>query len=93
MPYYLKIKKLDIKTGQSNIAFLNDAEDILYGVHAGDKIKISMNTSDANNDKVSIFWGLTTRNKDNTLSFKLLDESDNDLIYIIKPKLILASLP
>lgn len=52
-------------------------------VTQGDKIKISMNTSDANNDKVSIFWGLTTRNKDNSLSFKLLDESDNDLIYMV----------
>jgi len=41
MPYYLKIKKLDIKTGQSNIALLNDKEAMRYGIHAGDKIKIS----------------------------------------------------
>lgn len=43
MPYYLKIKKLDIKTGQSNIALLNDQEAMRYGIHAGDKIKISWN--------------------------------------------------
>ncbi|OGY94618.1 MAG: AMP phosphorylase [Candidatus Komeilibacteria bacterium RIFOXYC1_FULL_37_11] len=41
MPYYLKIKKLDIKTGQSNIALLNVDEAIQYGIKAGDKIKIS----------------------------------------------------
>ena len=38
MPYYLKIKKLDIKTGQSNIALLNVDEAIQYGIKAGDKI-------------------------------------------------------
>lgn len=41
MSYYLKIKKLDIKTGQSNIALLNSEEAIHYGIRAGDKIKIS----------------------------------------------------
>lgn len=41
MPYYLKIKKLDIKTGQSNIALLNVDEAMRYGIKAGDKIKIS----------------------------------------------------
>ena len=41
MSYYLKIKKLDIKTGQSNIALLNSDESIRYGIRAGDKVKIS----------------------------------------------------
>ncbi len=41
MSYYLKVKKLDIKTGQSNIALLNDTEAMHYGIHAGDKIRIS----------------------------------------------------
>lgn len=41
MSYYLKIKKLDIKTGQSNIALLNGDEAIRYGIKAGDKIRIS----------------------------------------------------
>lgn len=41
MPYYLKLKKLDIKTGQSNIALLNVEEAMRYGIKAGDKIKIS----------------------------------------------------
>lgn len=41
MPYYLKIKKLDIKTGQSNIALLNVDEAMRYGIKAGDKVKIS----------------------------------------------------
>ncbi|MFA5126489.1 MAG: AMP phosphorylase [Patescibacteria group bacterium] len=40
MPYYLKIKKLDISTGQSNIALLNEKEATHYGIRAGDKIKI-----------------------------------------------------
>jgi len=41
MPYYLKLKKLDIKTGQSNIALLNVDEAMRYGIKAGDKIRIS----------------------------------------------------
>lgn len=41
MPYYLKTKKLDIETGQSNIALFNEKEAWHYGIHAGDKIKIS----------------------------------------------------
>lgn len=41
MPYYLKIKKLDISTGQSNIALLQADEAIRYGIRAGDKIEIS----------------------------------------------------
>ncbi len=40
MSYYLKIKKLDIKTGQSNIVLLNSEEAMRYGIRAGDKIKI-----------------------------------------------------
>ncbi|MBT7553001.1 hypothetical protein HN670_00860, partial [bacterium] len=41
MPYYLKIKKLDIKTGQASIALLNVDEARRYGIRAGDKIRIS----------------------------------------------------
>lgn len=41
MPYYLKIKKLDIKTGQSNIVLLNVDEARRYGIKAGDKVRIS----------------------------------------------------
>lgn len=41
MAYYLKIKKIDIKTGQSNIALLHADEAMRYGIRAGDKIKIS----------------------------------------------------
>lgn len=41
MHYYLKIKKLDIETGQSNIVLLNEDEAILYGIRAGDKVKVS----------------------------------------------------
>lgn len=41
MPYYLKIKKMDIKTGQSNIALLNVEEAIRFGIRAGDKISIA----------------------------------------------------
>lgn len=41
MSYYLKIKKLDIKTGESNIALLNATEAMRYGIRAGDKIEIS----------------------------------------------------
>lgn len=41
MSYYLKIKKLDIKTGQSDVALLNTDEATRYGLRAGDKIKIS----------------------------------------------------
>ncbi|MFA6307664.1 MAG: AMP phosphorylase [Patescibacteria group bacterium] len=41
MPYYLKIKKLDIKTGQSNIVLLNVDEAMRYGIKAGDKVKIT----------------------------------------------------
>lgn len=41
MAYYLKIKKMDIKTGQSNIALLHADEAVRYGIHAGDKVKIS----------------------------------------------------
>lgn len=40
MAYYLKITKLDIKTGQSNIALLNSDEAVRFGIRAGDKIKI-----------------------------------------------------
>lgn len=40
MAYYLKITKLDIKTGQSNIALLNSEEAVRFGIRAGDKIKI-----------------------------------------------------
>jgi len=41
MPYYLKIKKLDIKTGQSEIVLLNAEEAIRYGIKAGDKVKVT----------------------------------------------------
>jgi AMP phosphorylase len=41
MSYYLKIKNLDIKTGQSNIALLNSGEAVRYGIRAGDKIRIT----------------------------------------------------
>lgn len=41
MPYYLKIKKLDIETGQSNIVLLNVEEAMRYGIKAGDKVRIS----------------------------------------------------
>ena len=41
MAYYLKLKKLDIKTGQSNIALLNVDEAMRFGIKAGDKIKIT----------------------------------------------------
>ena len=41
MSYYLKIKKLDIKTGQSNIVLLNADEAMHYGIKAGDKIRIT----------------------------------------------------
>jgi len=41
MPYYLKIKKLDIKTGQSNIVLLNVDEAMRYGIKAGDKVKVT----------------------------------------------------
>ncbi|MBT6690732.1 thymidine phosphorylase [Candidatus Parcubacteria bacterium] len=41
MSYYLKIKNLDIKTGQSNIALLNTGEAMRYGIRAGDKIRIN----------------------------------------------------
>jgi AMP phosphorylase len=41
MAYYLKIKKLDIKTGQASIALLNVDEARRYGIRAGDKIRIS----------------------------------------------------
>ncbi len=41
MAYYLKIKKIDIETGQSNIALLNSIEALHYGIHAGDKIRIT----------------------------------------------------
>ena len=40
MPYYLKIKKLDIETGQANIALVNEEEAMRYGIRAGDKIEI-----------------------------------------------------
>ena len=43
MPYYLKIKKLDIKTGQSNIVLLNVEEAMRYGIKAGDKVKLNWN--------------------------------------------------
>ena len=41
MHYYLKIKKLDIETGQANIVLLNEEEAVLYGIRAGDKVKVS----------------------------------------------------
>jgi len=41
MSYYLKIRKLDIETGQSNIALLNEGEAMRYGIQPGDKIEIS----------------------------------------------------
>ena len=41
MSYYLKIKNLDIKTGQSNIALSNEDEAVRYGIRAGDKIRIT----------------------------------------------------
>jgi AMP phosphorylase len=41
MPYYLKVKKMDIKTGQSNIALLNAGEAMHYGIRAGDKLLIT----------------------------------------------------
>ncbi len=43
MHYYLKIKKLDIETGQSNIILLNEEEAVLYGIRAGDKVRVSWN--------------------------------------------------
>ncbi len=55
MTYYLKVKKLDIETGQSMIALLNTNEAYHYGIKAGDKIKIFWNgksiTVEANTTK------------------------------------------
>ncbi len=58
MPYFLKTKKLDIETGQSNIALLNEKEAWHYGIHAGDKLKISWKakslTVEANTTKTKV---------------------------------------
>ena len=40
MSYYLKAKKLDIKTGKQIIALINEEEAFHFGIRAGDKIEI-----------------------------------------------------
>lgn len=51
-------------------------------VKKGDTLKVSVKTADTDvNDKVRIFWGVNSRNDDDSLTFKLLDEYSNDLVY------------
>lgn len=100
MPYYLKTKKLDIKTGQANIALLNDAEAMRYGVHAGDKIRISWdhkeliaeaNTTDEKNSSGHIglyedIWKKTTIPNNTIVEIEVLERAPS--IQAIKKRLL-----
>lgn len=61
MSYFLKAKKLDIETGQSNIALLNVDEATRFGIHAGDKIEICWDhkkiVAEANVSEQKIYTG------------------------------------
>lgn len=61
MAFYLKTQKLDIETGQSSIVLLNETEAWHYGIHAGDKIKISWKnktfTAEANTSRAKVRAG------------------------------------
>lgn len=41
MSFFLKAKKLDIKTGSEPIAMLHEEEAYHFGIHAGDKVQVS----------------------------------------------------
>ena len=43
MSYFLKTKKIDVETGTLKIALLNEKEAWHYGIHAGDKLQLTVN--------------------------------------------------
>jgi AMP phosphorylase len=94
MPYYLKIKKLDIKTGQSNIALLNVDEAMRYGIKAGDKIRITWakNTviAEANTSRKRVKPGQIGLYKDIWEKMKIAPNTITEIEFIERAKSIKA---
>lgn len=94
MSYYLKIKKLDIKTGQSNIALLNVDEAMRYGIKAGDKIKICWNShsiiAEANTSHRRVKPGYIGLYKDIWENIKILPNTIVEIDFLERAKSIKA---
>ncbi len=94
MPYYLKIKKLDIETGQSNITLLNDDEAMRYGIRAGDKVKISWQgqkiIAEANTSHSRVQHGQIGLYKDIWAKTKILDSTIVEVEFLERAQSIQA---
>ncbi len=94
MSYYLKSKHLDIETGQSSIALLNEKEAWHYGIHAGDKIRISWGkksiTAEANTSKSKVHAGQIGLYKDIWSKKSIPDNTILEVDFQERPKSIQA---
>ena len=94
MNYYLKIKKLDIETGQSNIILLNEDEAISYGIRAGDKVKISWENkyiiAEANTTEKRVKSGLIGLYKDIWKKRKIPNNTIVEVKFLEKAKSVQA---
>ena len=94
MNYYLKIKKLDIETGQSNIILLNEDEAISYGIRAGDKVKISWENkyiiAEANTTEKRVKSGLIGLYKDIWKRRKIPNNTIVEVKFLEKAKSVQA---
>ncbi len=94
MHYYSKIKKLDIATGQSNIVLLNKEEASLYGIRAGDKVRVSWENkhliAEANTTEKRVKLGETGLYKDIWEKRKIIDNTIVEIKFLEKAKSIQA---
>lgn len=94
MSYYLKIKKLDIKTGQSNIALLNSDEAMRYGIRAGDKISIVWQNNkiiaEANTTKTRVKSGQIGLYKDIWERIKIQPNTIVEINFLARAKSVQA---
>lgn len=94
MPYYLKIKKLDIETGQSNIVLLNVEEAIRYGIKAGDKVRISWQDqsiiAEANTSQTRVRPGQIGLYKDIWENIKILPNTIAEIEFLERAQSIQA---
>ena len=52
-------------------------------VKTGDKLKVTLNIRDDNDDSVSVFWGVISRLDSSKLSFQLLQEKSKEINYSV----------
>ncbi len=94
MHYYLKIKKLDIETGQANIVLLNEEEAIIYGIRAGDKVRVSWEKkyiiAEANTTKKRVKAGQIGLYKDIWKKKNIVDNTIVEIRFLEKAKSVQA---